>query len=601
VLITARKLFRLFDRRERAQFAFLGLLIISGGVAETLSIGLILPAMTALTLPEKLPSLPFFPALFTMLGRLDTGSLFLVVGTLVLLAFTAKNVFLGYVWYRQNGLVLRKQAEFSTRMLRRYLYKPYLFHVQHNSANLVRNVNGEVAAVFTTFVMPSIMAISEFVTLISIGVLLLWIDPLSTILAAALVSVTGYLFYLFVRHQTHELGVTRLNYSGEMHKALQQALFGAKEIKVLGCEEYFAQRYFVNMSGLQGTIKWINFMGGLPRLFNEPTLLITFFVVFGALYVQSGSVQAALPKLAVFAIAAFRMMPAANRITTILSKLRFGLPSLNVVYDNLIGGDRDHRAGPMTSPERRSLHFPFEQEIVLHDATFTYPGQSEPALKGVSLAVPKGARVGLVGSSGAGKSTIADLLLGLMPLDRGRILVDGKDIAEAPEAWQRRVGYIPQSIYLLDDTLRRNVAFGLEDADIDESRIIEVIRLAGLATMVEALPRGLDTVIGERGVRLSGGQRQRVGIARALYRDPDLLVMDEATSAVDNITERDIMQSLDGIPGDKTLIIIAHRLTTIRSCDCIYILSEGRLMAQGTYDELLSQSKHFRAMVEAAA
>jgi len=397
------------------------------------------------------------------------------------------------------------------------------------------------------------------------------------------------------RHATTRWGRSVQQLDSEILQTLQQGLGGVKEVKVLGCESFFLAQFDERVAAagrLRGRYATV---ATTLRLGVETMFVCGLLLVSLLLTLRRG--PAALPLLGLFAYAGFRVIPAANRVMLYVTQLRYSRPWIQALRADLTALPAPATAPAAADPDTIRL----TRAIAFEGVSYAYEGEREPVLVGVDLTIARGESVAIVGPSGAGKSTLVDVLLGLLPPTSGRISVDGRDIAGAVRAWQRHIGYVPQEPFILDDSLRRNVAFGVADGAVDERRVMAALRLAQLADVVAALPRGLDTVLGERGTRLSGGQRQRVAIARALYHEPDVLVFDEATSALDTPTERELIAALEALRGVKTLVVIAHRLSTVRRCDRLAVLRDGRLVAVGAYDELLARDPGFRAMATAAS
>jgi ABC-type multidrug transport system fused ATPase/permease subunit len=378
-------------------------------------------------------------------------------------------------------------------------------------------------------------------------------------------------FHLLVRRNVGRYGLLQQNAQALRIKSISQGLGGIEEIKVLGREAYFVSEFAKHERTFSEVSRYAMVLNQMPRLFMETVAFSALFLAVAGVLLSGGRAADLLPTLALFAVAAMRLMPSVNRIQSAITRISYYRPSIGVVCTD---ARREQQEG---AGEPESSDIQFAHEITLRDISYIYPGASSPSLQGINLTIPKGASVAVVGASGAGKTTLADIILGLLKPSSGQILVDGEDVDRSLASWQRHLAYIPQTIFLSDDSIRRNVAFGIEDDEIDDDRVWSALELAQLKAHVEAMPCQLDTVVGERGVSLSGGQRQRVGIARALYNNPDVLILDEATSALDADTERAISQSIDALAGSKTLIVIAHRLSTIEKCTLKIHLHNGRI------------------------
>ncbi len=563
----------LFDGGARGRLLAILLLNLGAAMLEALSAGLVVPFIAMLGNPDYVYSQPALNRVYATLSMTSPAQFQIAAALALLLFFVAKNGYLAMTTSVQYGFIYREMSRMSERMFSRYLHLPYGFHIQTNSAVLIRNVSNEVLMFFTNVLVPALTLFAEITVVIALLVLLLWFAPLPALLALALLGGLTIAFHLVVRRKVSRYGLMQQAEQSERIKSINQGLGGIKEIKVLGREDYFAQAFARHERIFAEVTRYAMVLNQMPRLFMETVAYSALFLgVVGVLF-SGGQTATLLPMLALFAVAAVRLLPSANRILGSVTRISYYRPSLDVVSaDALLEPSAQAEGGQPASIR-------FEREIALRGVHYTYPGAAAPALQGAELVIPKGASVALTGPSGAGKTTLADIILGLLQPGSGQVLVDGVDVRDSIHAWQRHLGYVPQTIYLSDDSIRRNVAFGIPDAQIDDRRIWSALALAQLKPHVEALPDGLDAVVGERGISLSGGQRQRVGIARALYHDPDVLILDEATSALDAETEREIALSIDSLMGHKTLIIIAHRLATIEKCSLKFHLDNGEIVS----------------------
>ena len=444
----------------------------------------------------------------------------------------------------------------------------------------MRNVAGEAGS-FTELLASALLISTEFLVLAGIAVLLLAVEPVGTVIAVLILGTAAWSFYSLMRKRLTRWGQARQVHDMLRLQHLYQGLGGAKDVKVLGREENFLEQFRRHNVLATRMVQRQSMMQMMPRLWLEFLAVSSLATLVIAMLAQGREMNTIIPTLGLFAAAAFRLMPSVNRVLSAAQTLRYYLP--------VVGTLRDELALAVPSPRRSSgvAATRFANEIRLADVRYRYPSAAAPALAEVSLRIARGESVGFVGPSGSGKSTLVDVVLGLLAPEKGEVLVDGSDIQKDLRGWQDQIGYVPQAIYLTDDTLRRNVAFGLADEEINEAAVVRAMRAAQLDEFVASLPEGLSTVVGERGIRLSGGQRQRIGIARALYHDPAVLLLDEATSALDTATEHGVMQAVAALHGSKTIIIVAHRLSTVEQCDRLYRLERGRLAAEGTAAEVL--------------
>jgi ATP-binding cassette subfamily C protein len=468
---------------------------------------------------------------------------------------------------------------------------PYAFHFWRNSAELIHNVTGSVEVVFRLVMMSAVNIVSELLVVSGIIAVLMTAAPLVTLLSVIVLSGVLVAFLALTRRASAYWGAQEQELKRAILQNLQQSLGGLKEIKVMGRERFFYDVFSAQQGVLARVRSLSSTLAVMPHLLIETVFVGGVLLVIWLVTAQGGTGPDLVPLLGLYAYAGFRVIPSANRIVMNLNFMRNGMAATDRVYHDFM------TFGPLSSTPYRVSEgdgLTLTDRLVLDRVSYTYDGAHTPVLHEVTLTVRRGESVGIVGPTGAGKSTLIDLVLGLLQPSSGCITVDGRDIGQALRAWQRQIGYVPQSIFLTDDSVRRNIAFGLTDADIDEQKIQAAVHMAQLEDFIASLPRGLDTVVGERGVRLSGGQRQRVAIARALYHEPEVLVFDEATSALDNQTEREVIRAIEALRGEKTLLIIAHRLSTVRACDRLVFLRDGCVAGVGSFDELMEDNADFR-------
>ena len=563
----------LLSRAERRSALLLLALMLVGMTLETLCTGLVIPAIALMMQQDLATTYPQFQPLLAALGNPSRSELILQVMLGLVAIYFVKNLFLAYLAWRQTRFAFGVQAQLSQRLFTVYLRQPYTFHLQRNSAQLIRNVTGEVG-MFTDAIVNSLNIVTELLVLLGISALLLAVEPLGTLIAVVALGGAAWGFHRGMRGRIVRWGESRQLHDGLRLQHLQQGLGGAKDVKLLGRESTFLDQYRVHNTQSARVGQFQATLQMLPRLWLELLAVVGLATLVLAMLAQGRDTATIVPTLALFAAAAFRLMPSVNRVLAAAQVLRYYLPVINTLHHEL------KLAAPEQTAGRRQSASGFQTDIHLAGVRYAYPSAAASALDDLTLRIRKGESIGLVGPSGSGKSTLVDVILGLLTPQVGQVLVDGEDIQENLRAWQDQIGYVPQSIYLTDDTLRRNVAFGLPGAAIDDAAVRHAVRAAQLEEFVSSLPNGLETLVGERGIRLSGGQRQRIGIARALYHDPAVLVLDEATSALDTATERGVMQAVTALRGGKTILIVAHRLSTVGSCDRLYRLEHGRIVAE---------------------
>jgi ABC-type multidrug transport system fused ATPase/permease subunit len=582
-----RKIHFLLTASERKRgLGLLGLMVV-GMALEMLCTGLIIPAIALMTQEGLTTSYPQLQPILDYLGNPTQAQLIVNVMAGLVGIYLVKNLFLAFLAWRQTRFAYGVQADLSQRLFTTYLHQPYTFHLQRNSAQLIRNVTTEVG-IFADVLIKSLNIATELLVLLGISTLLLIVEPLGTLIAVIVLGGAAWTFYYFTRARVVRWGKWRQLHDGLRLQHLQQGLGGAKDAKLLGRESTFLQQYRVHNTQSARVGQFQATLQMLPRLWLELLAVVGLATLVITMLAQGRELATIMPTLGLFAAAAFRLMPSVNRTLSAAQALRYSLTAVNTLYDELEFASVE-TAG---TQKRRSTAIPtFQTDIRLVDVRYIYPSAATPALDGLTLCIRRGESAGFVGPSGSGKSTLVDVILGLLTPCEGKVLVDGRNIQEDLRTWQDQIGYVPQSIYLTDDTLRRNVAFGLPDEAIDDDAVRRAIGAAQLEDFVAGLPKRLDTLVGERGIRLSGGQRQRIGIARALYHDPAVLVLDEATSALDTATERGVMEAVTALQGSKTILIVAHRLSTVGNCDRLYRLEQGRIVAESVPAEVLRPAR----------
>ena len=547
---------------------------------ETLGVGLVIPALAFMTQADLATRFPALAGWLAQFGPMSREQL-VVGGLLALVAiYLLKGAFLAFLAWRKLHFVFGVQAEMSRRLFAGYLRQPYAFHLVRNSAELIRNALGEVHFLTQHGLIEALRFIAESLVVIGILALLLYIEPVGAAVSIAVLAVFGGGLYLVTRKPMLRWGEQRQHHERMRLQHLQEGLGGVKDVRLLGREDLFIERYGEHADGFARVGRKQNTLQELPRLMLEVLAVSALAALVIVMIGRGKPLDALLPTIGLFAAAAFRVMPSMNRIMQAVQVMRHAMPVVNTLASEL---------GTLTPEvEKQGEPLRFEKELRVEQVTFTYPGAEVPSLHEVSLAIQAGESVGFIGGSGSGKSTLVDVILGLLSPEKGVIRVDGVDVRDSLRSWRNRIGYVRQHIFLTDETLRRNIAFGLRDEEIDEAAVQSAVRAAQLEDFVASQPQGLDTIVGERGVRLSGGQLQRIGIARALYSDPSVLVLDEATSALDTGTEREVMSAVRALHGKKTVIIVAHRLTTVADCDRLYRLKGGRIVQSGPPNSLIS-------------
>jgi ATP-binding cassette subfamily C protein len=562
---------------------------------EAVSIGLVVPFIAVLKDPGLLLNAAAAQPLLSALDIHRPQVLLIALGLGLAAAFLIKSSYLVLLYRWLFRYVFAMHVALVRQLLTRYLQAPYSFHLQRNSAELIKVTTQTIQRFTTGFLVSLLTVLAEVLVVVALIALLLLISPLATLGAVLALGVPAAVIYRSMQRRLAESGRVVERSMSSLIQWSEQAISGIKETLVMNHTRFFIDHHGYYVRRFADGMRTMMLLSNIPRLVMD-TLAVSAMVAIALISLVRGQdLQSLLPVLGMFAVAAIRLMPSASRIASGLAGLRFHYAATEVLYHELRETEMDDFGQAHPAAERDAPPpLPFERAIVLEHLCYRYPSMSRPAIDDVSLEIPRGHWVGLIGPTGAGKTTLVDLMLGLFVPTAGRILVDGCSLHDNLAGWRRNIGYQPQTVYLIDDSVRRNVAFGLADQEIDDERVWGALRGAQIADLVHSLPDGLDAMIGERGERLSGGERQRLGIARALYRDPDVLVVDEATANLDHATEAAIIDTLTGLRGRKTIIVIAHSLPLVRNCDRIYLLREGRLQNSGTYSDLFAADPAFR-------
>lgn len=581
---TLRKIYSLLTPAERRRaLVLLGLMFI-GMLLETLGVGLVVPAITLLTQGDLATNYPVLQPLLRALGNPSQQSLILYAMLVLVGVYLIKVMFLALLGWRQTRFVFGLRTRLSQQLFTSFLRQPYTFHLQNNSSRLIHLVIAEVDIFTGNGITPAITVLTEALVLLGLCSLLLLVEPIGALIVVGVLGAAVWGSHRLTRERIVRWGEARHHHGVLRVQHLQHGLGGAKDVKLLGREADFLNRFHTHNVQSARVEQLHSFLQLIPRLWLELFVVSGLTILVVSMLAQDRALGAVVSTLALFAAATFRIMPSVNRVLGGVQSLRYGVTVIDSLHKEL------NLSAPAPASTRTPVT-PFRAALELGQVTYTYPGAAEPSLIEISLAVKHGESVGVIGTSGAGKSTLVDILLGLLTPDSGEVRVDGKDIQDNLRNWQDQIGYVPQSIFLTDDTLRRNVAFGLSDEQIDDAAVQRTLRDAQLEELVASLPDGQETIVGERGIRLSGGQRQRIGIARALYSDPTVLVLDEATSSLDTTTEGGVMESVHALQGDKTLIIVAHRFSTVEHCDRLFRFERGRVVDEGKTAVVLGKWK----------
>ena len=574
-----KKMNRLLDGKQKRLMVLIVFLMLIGGILESLSISVVIPVIEVLLDPDAVMNNKYMAALYNGL-HLQSITQFTIVMMLALIgAFVLKNLFLFLQSIVQLRFVYTNQFATSRKMMINFMNRPYEYYLNADTAVIQRSITSDVNNMYG-LILSLLQLISEAVVFVCLVAVLLVVDAMIILTIAALLLIVLLLIKIVIKPIMVKAGQENQDFYSGLFKWIEQSVMGIKEIKIANKEQYFINEYAKCGFGYVNAVQRYNLFNSTPRLLIETVCIAGLVLYMLAVMLRGASVTEMLPQLTTFGLAAMRLIPSANRINNHLTSISYFEPFFMGVSDNL--QEDIHDDGIVYDVEaythaKEVTKMDVKKEITLQDITYKYPNSEALIFDHADMTIPIGSAVGIVGTSGSGKTTIVDVMLGLLNLQTGSILADGVDVQTNYEGWLKNIGYIPQTIFMIDSTIRKNVAFGIADEDIDDNRVWEVLKEAQLDEFVRTLPDGLDTGIGERGIRISGGQRQRIGIARALYEDPEVLVLDEATSALDNDTEAAIMESINRLHGKKTLVIIAHRLQTIEKCDMVFRVENGQI------------------------
>jgi ATP-binding cassette, subfamily B, bacterial PglK len=606
LISTIKKIWYLLDQKERWQAILLLLMMLVGAGIEILSMA-VLPIFISLIAQSGKPANgnlvnTYITKIFGSISYQDT---IITVGIFLIILFFTKSSYFVFLSYTQNKLIFRKMRSTEVNLYQIYMYSNYTFHLNRNSAEMIDFINRETFFAFVNVIVPLMIFITEGTLMFLVGVMLIIFEPIGSLAAILMMGIIGVSYYQLIKKKVGEVGEIEQVEASKMLQWTVQGLSGIKEIKVAGKEKFFIYNFNTHAEELTRSVRTSATIENIPRLALE-TVAVVVIVGLAMIGLSQGRTGTSLLSgITLFAVAAFRLLPSVNRILNALTSIRYRSSALDVIYHDIRHLGEQVKLEKKLKFDRQadSITIPLDRNLEFRHVAYSYPGSEQLAIPDLSVTISKGQVVGIVGHSGAGKTTFVDLLLGLLNPTSGQILADGIDVTTNIKAWRKNIGYIPQSIYLFDSSIRANIAFGYFPEQIDDERIWAVLKTVQLEKFVADLPEGLDTFVGESGVRLSGGQRQRIGIARALYRNPRLLIMDEATSALDNQTEKAVTDAIEKLSRNRTVIIIAHRLTTVQKCDVIYMMGKGGIIASGTYDELLAKSTDFQklAMVTTTA
>lgn len=589
VIDVLKELSYVLNKEQKKKTVSVVSVIVFSSLFELLGVTAILPFIQTILTPDKLFANPYVKPLIEAFHIEDTKQLMLLFGFGIMLLYIVKNLYIIFSYYVQYDFATRIQKELSIKMLKSYMSRPYSYFLSVNSSIILRGCSSDTSGVYN--ILANLFTIAaELLSMVLIGGFIIFTDVLTALAILGLMAVVMLGMILIFKPIAKHAGQENREANALKSKAIYQTVSGIKEIYVMQRKNLFIQDY-EEASDIARKAQRINsLISACPdRIIEGICVSGLIGIVCIRLFMNDNMIDF-VPKLAMFAMAAFKVLPSIGKITSRINNLVYDRPSLTNVYQIMLEAEAYEREYEQYAKEQggieESSELQFEKCLEIQNVVWQYENQKEPVLTDTKIQIKKGESIALIGASGAGKTTLADIILGLLKPQKGTVLMDGIDVFAMPKTWARIVGYVPQTVFLIDDTVRNNIAFGLSKDEIDDERIWDALARAQLKPFVEGLPDGLDTIVGERGVKFSGGQRQRVAIARALYNRPEILVLDEATAALDNETETAVMESIDALQGQITMIIVAHRLTTIRNCDVIYEIRDGKAVIRSKEEVL---------------
>ena len=572
-----KELSYIFEKKNKVKLLFLFILILGSAFLELVGVSAIMPLVNIIVDSTSIYNNQVYYAIYSYFGMNNEKQFVMLMTISLIFVYIIKNMYIVIMYYFQFGFTYNYQRSLAVRLTNCYMKQPYVFHLSKNVAELQRNVIDDVTMFF-----QAVLGIIQFITEILVSLLLvaylLYIDKSITLAIMIFLLFFAIAYLKLFKNKSVKWGEENRYTNVIRNKWIRQSFEGIKEIKIVNREQFFIDKVDKYYKAFANATKKQQLISNIPRPLFEAACVTAFLSAITIKIAKGVNLNYFLPVISAFAIAAFRLLPSFGRLTTAVNTIAFNYPAVNALYNDLYEADKFNYKDEHIESD---VELSFNHEISVNNLTFKYPSSEKTILDNVSLCIPKNKSVAIIGASGSGKTTLVDVILGILQPISGSVMTDGIDIYSNINKWHEYIGYIPQMIYLMDDTIRNNVLFGFTDDIDNEEKVWEALEEAQLKSFVEGLEDGLDTVIGERGVRLSGGQRQRIGIARALYNDPKILVLDEATSALDNETENAVMEAIDGLHGRKTMIVIAHRLSTIKNCDFVYRVEDGKVIENG--------------------
>ncbi|MDO8825448.1 ABC transporter ATP-binding protein [Methylophaga sp.] len=592
-----KKLYKELSDKDKKSLMILMVIIFVSAVVQVIGIAAVFPFIAVATDPSIIETNQYLSSIQQFTGLYDTRSFLIALGILVLLSLILSNAFIAFSTWMTAKFVANMVHTITSKLLENYLSESYLFHLYRNSSQLINNLTSEVGRVVNGGIMSTLKIISKGAIVIAILIFLILVNPIVALIAFLLLGGSYAVIFLLFKKKLSTTGTDITELFAERHKYMNESLGGIKELMVLGREHHYLNHFNRVSEKIISRKVFNSSVGDIPRYIIETIAFGGILVLTIYLVATGDNSKQVMPMLALYGFAGYRLMPALQEVFKSFALLKHDSVAVDGLYDDLKKVQR--RAELVTSHKITKELIPINDTLKLQTISFTYPGASKKALENINLTINAKTSIGIVGSSGSGKSTLVDLILGLLSPDEGELLIDDQKLESKDiRKWQNSIGYVPQSIFLSDATIAENIAFGLPKDEINIEDVISSAKLANIHKFItESLDLGYETVVGERGARLSGGQRQRIGIARALYHKPTILILDEATSALDGSTEEAIMQSVYKLAEDLTVIMIAHRFSTIQRCNTIFVMSKGHLVSHGNYEYLLNNCDHFKTLL----
>lgn len=574
--VTFRKILFLLSSEQKKSLTIVFILLVFGTILEMIGILILVPLMSIFSGLNNLDEIKTF----LDLSNSSPEKIILSLLTIIVFFYFFKFLFLVFLSWMQSRFIANLSMNLTSELFKGYLNQSYLFHIQNNTSTLLRNLQAELGQ-FTTYIQSAVLFLLELMTIIGIGAILIYKQPMAAFVSALFFIIVLYFFNRYTKDKILEWGKIRQEQGEKINKHFFQGLGGVKEVKFFGKENFFFNEVLVVLkTSAEISTKYLT-IGQIPRYFLEFIALLGIFLVIILMQIMGSDSKSIFPLVGLYLVASFRIIPSINRVINSLQSMKYLNPVIELLFNEfkLIKHSLDY--------SNKMNDMIFRNQIELNNISFSYPESESKVLDKINIKIKKGTTIGIIGQSGSGKSTLIDILLGLHTQSSGEILVDGVNIKDNIRGWQKKIGYVPQNVYLLDDTIKANVAFGIDPKLIDEESVDLVLKSAQLSDFIDNIPEGKNSIVGERGVKLSGGQKQRIGIARALYSNPDILVLDEATSALDNKNELNFMNTIMSYKNSKTIIIVAHRLSTLKSCDVIYEILNGKIVKTDIPSELV--------------